>query len=148
MALSNLMIGTAGEYLVAAQMNLNGWFASLTMKNYPMVDIIGKNEQTGKFIQVQVKTIHKDRTFLVGFSRVNRDKMDLTIQGPYVIVDLKDIKHPEYFIVPKQDLIDITYRTDDAYYKKKCANGHPNEKYPMAVNIKEVHGYKDRWDLL
>lgn len=58
MALNNLMIGTAGEYLVAAQMNLRGWYTSLTMKNYPMIDIIGKDETTGKFVLVQVKTIH------------------------------------------------------------------------------------------
>lgn len=79
----------------------------------------------------------------MGFSRATRKNMDSAIQGPYVIVDLRDTNHPEYYVIPKQDLKDITFRTDDAYYQKKLANGHPDEKYPIAVNIKEVQAYKD-----
>ena len=37
------MLVTSGEYLVAAQMNLHEWYVNLTMKKYPMIDIIGKD---------------------------------------------------------------------------------------------------------
>lgn len=125
--LNNLMIGTAGEYLVAAKMNLHGWHASLTMKNYPMIDIVGYDSTNQRYVSVQVKTIYRDRSFLVGFSRKARGNMQAEVKGPYVVVDLKDLDHPEYYIIPKQDLIDITFTTDDAYYQKKAAKGHTSE---------------------
>ena len=41
--IEKLRTGMAGEYLVAGNMCLRGWTASLTLKNYPGVDIIGQH---------------------------------------------------------------------------------------------------------
>lgn len=42
------LIGLTGEYFVAGMMSLNGWVASLTLKNYPSVDIFGLDPETKK----------------------------------------------------------------------------------------------------
>lgn len=41
--LANIDIGLCGEYYVCAQMHLKGWTASMTLKNYPGIDILGYN---------------------------------------------------------------------------------------------------------
>lgn len=43
MKLANIDIGLCGEYYVCAQMHLKGWTASMTLKNYPGIDILGYN---------------------------------------------------------------------------------------------------------
>ncbi len=39
--ISKMMTGLAGEYMVAAKMNLRGWIANLTLKSFPGIDIFG-----------------------------------------------------------------------------------------------------------
>lgn len=41
--LANIDIGLCGEYYVCAQMHLKGWTASMTLKNYPGIDILEYN---------------------------------------------------------------------------------------------------------
>ena len=57
------MTGLAGEYLVAGMMNLKGWVASLSLKNYPGVDIFGLNPENGKTVNIQVKSCWNDSFF-------------------------------------------------------------------------------------
>ena len=38
-AIDKHLIELTGEYLVTGMMSLKGWVASLTLKNYPSVDI-------------------------------------------------------------------------------------------------------------
>ena len=45
-----------GEYYVCAQMHLKGWTASMTLKNYPGIDILGYNPTENKRTEIQVKT--------------------------------------------------------------------------------------------
>jgi hypothetical protein len=44
---------------VAGQLCLRGYLASLTLKNYPKVDIFVQNPKNGKQTTLQVKTIKK-----------------------------------------------------------------------------------------
>ena len=46
----------AGEFLVAGNLCLRGYMASLTLKNYPKVDIFCLNPKNGKQVAIQVKT--------------------------------------------------------------------------------------------
>lgn len=42
---SKILIGLSREYFVVGMMNIKGWVASLTLKNYPSVDIFGLNPE-------------------------------------------------------------------------------------------------------
>lgn len=46
------LIGLTGEYHVAGMMSLKGWVASLTLKNYPFVDIFGLNPITDQTVNI------------------------------------------------------------------------------------------------
>lgn len=53
--LDKTLTALAGEYLVAGQLCLRGYVASLTLKNYPGVDIFCLNPSNGRQVAVQVK---------------------------------------------------------------------------------------------
>ena len=40
--LSSNDVGVAGEYLVAAQLTLRGWLATVTLKNSPGIDVLAQ----------------------------------------------------------------------------------------------------------
>jgi hypothetical protein len=52
-----IMLSLAGEYYVAAELSRQEYIASLTLKNYPRVDIFVLNPKTQQQITIQVKTI-------------------------------------------------------------------------------------------
>ena len=55
--LANIDIGLCGEYYVCAQMHLKGWTASMTLKNYPGIDILGYNPTENKRTEINLKFI-------------------------------------------------------------------------------------------
>lgn len=145
--LDNLRLGCAGEYMVAAMMNLNGWDAALTQKNYPSVDIFGYNKFLDKNVRIQVKTASVN-SFLIGFRHDNRDNMSSEIEGPYVFVYFKDRFIPEFYIINKQDFIKLILQEDDAYFNRPRKNGGIKPTYPIAVSVDSLKPYKDQWENL
>lgn len=144
--LKKLMTGLAGEYFVAGIMNLQGWIASLTLKNFPGTDIFGKDPETGKSISVQVKTCW-DSSFFVGFKRSERDQIEEKVQGPFVFVHIEGIDKVSYYVLTKKEFINLVISTDDIYYNK------PRKKpiisdYPIAVSLNDLKPYKNHWDSL
>lgn len=146
--LESLRIGVAGEHLVVAQMNLRGWDASLTEKNYPMIDIFGRNPQTGQFVSVQVKSSSpKANSFLIGFNHNNRHEMEDTVMGPYVFVHFNDDLTADFYILSKKKFIELVNRTDDIYFNKPRRTPI-KDNYPIDVKIHDLAPYKDAWENL
>ena len=144
--LEKLLTGLAGEYLVAGTMNLKGWVASLTLKNYPGVDIFGKNPTTGKNVSIQVKSC-RDTSFFIGYKRSERPLMQERVQGPFVFVHINKEEEVSYYILTKEEFIHLVYETDDAYfYKPRKKPIQPD--FPIAVSLKDLIPYKDHWDSL
>lgn len=141
-----LMTGLAGEYLVAAKMNLRGWVASLTLKNYPGVDIFGMNPETNQNIGIQVKSCW-DSSFFVGVKHSERSPMDEKIKGPYVFVHMDSVDHASFFILSKDEFISLVNSSDDAYFNKPRTTPIKPD-YPIALSLKELQPYKDHWDSL
>ena len=148
--ISKLMTGLAGEYLVAARMNLRGWVASLTLKNFPGVDIFGMNPnpKTGQDpnIGIQVKSCW-DSSFFVGVNRSQRDQMEKRIQGPFVFVHMESLDDATFYILSKSEFIALVNSTDDLYYNKPRTKPIKPD-YPIAVSLKDLIPYKDQWDSL
>ena len=144
--ISKLMTGLAGEYMVAARMNLRGWVANLTLKNYPGVDIFGFNPQTGKSVGIQVKSCW-DTSFFVSVKHSERGIMDKKIQGPYVFVHMESVDEASFYILSKSEFIDIVNTTDDAYFFKPRTKPIKPD-YPIALSLKDLKPFKDNWDSL
>ena len=141
-----LLIGLTGEYLVAGMMSLKGWVASLTLKNYPSVDIFGLNPETNQNINVQVKTLKNATNFPVGVMRSNRVDIDQIINCSFVFVYIDKIDSIRYFIISRKDLIDLIIKTDDEYFYKPRVK--ELKDYPIGISIKQIAEYENKWDNL
>lgn len=144
--LNKLMTGLAGEYLVAAMMNLRGWVASLTLKNYPGVDVFGMDPVSGKSIGIQVKSCW-DSSFFVGVKRSERNTMPTKIKGPYVFVHMDSVDQASFYILSKTEFINLVNSSDDAYYNKPRKQPIKPD-YPIALSLRELQPYKNQWDSL
>lgn len=144
--IDKLLIGLTGEYLVAGMMSLNGWVASLTLKNYPSVDIFGLNPKTNQNINVQVKTTRNAKSYQVGLMQSQRDNIDKKITCPFVFVHIEKNNQINYFILSRKELIELIIKTDDEYYYRKREK--PLKDYPIAISLKDIAPYKDKWDNL
>lgn len=137
------MTGLAGEYLVAGYMNLKGWIASLTLKNFPCVDIFGQNN--GKNISIQVKT-SRETSFNIGLNHNNRSEIYKRVKGPFVFVYIDKNDNISFYILSRNDYINLVIRTDDIYFNKK--KNKEKDSYPIAITLKDLISYKDQWDNL
>ena len=144
--IEKLMTGLAGEYLVAGMMNLKGWVASLTLKNYPGVDIFGKDPSTGANVSIQVKSC-RDSSFFIGVKRSERGQMDKKIQGPFVFVHIVKNEKVRFFILSKSEFIDVVNTTDDIYFNKPRAKAIKPD-YPIALTLKDLAPFENHWDSL
>lgn len=158
-----LMTGLAGEYLVAGMMSMRGWVASLTLKNYPGVDIFGMRPEnnSNEVVNIQVKTT-RDNTFWVGLMHSDMKTIRDHIKGPYVFVHLPkedeceqsvlDLSSVDFYILSKSQVIEIIQTTDEAYQKKDRGNRQLKEDYSVALLLKRDYEllapFKDQWDNL
>ena len=143
--LNKLMTGLAGEYLVAGMMNLKGWVASLTLKNFPGVDIFGKDPKTDQNISVQVKT-SRENSFNIGINRPQRKDLDELIKGPFVFVHIDKNNDVTYYILTRKEVIDLINMTDDDYFVRK--KDKSKEDYPMALWRKDLAPFNGHWESL
>ena len=152
----NLNIGLAGEYMVASVMSIKGWDASLTLKNYPAADIFGYNPECDMHVRIQVKTTIAQSSYMTGFklpSTANEDDVSALINGPYVFVYYKNSKKettcilPRFFILSKQDMIKIVIKENSDYFSKP-RNVAVKEVQPLAIKVKNLEDYENRWENL
>ena len=140
------LIGLTGEYFVAGMMSLKGWVASLTLKNYPSVDIFGLDPETEKTINIQVKTTKNVKSYQIGVMRSQRPEIDSIITCPFVFVYIDKNNNVDYFILSRNQLIDLILSTDDEYYNRP--RKEPLKDYPIAINLKDMADYKNKWQNL
>lgn len=140
------LIGLTGEYFVAGMMSLQGWVASLTLKNYPSVDIFGLNPEKDKTINIQVKTTKSVKSYQVGLMRSQRADINDRITCPFVFVYIDKNSNIEYYILSRDQLINLILITDDEYYNRP--RKEPLKDYPIAISLKDLINYKDEWSNL
>lgn len=136
--LDKTLTALAGEFLVAGNLCLRGYVASLTLKNYPKVDIFCLNPKNGKQVAIQVKTKRGGRRYYVP---ENVDEHD----HPYVFVYIYPDDKVDFYIVPSQDVAKLS-----AWEQGKYLQNHPHasKKQPRMLSIENIQKFKDRWDLL
>lgn len=152
-----MSIGLAGEYIVASIMSLKGWNASLTLKNYPAVDIFGYNPDCDKHIRIQVKTTVGQSSYMTGLilsSKVGEDDVRSLIKGPYVFVhyntkdeDKISCPIPRFFILNKEDMVKIVIRENNDYFNKP-RKGVVKDSQPLSLKVDSLVGFENKWDNL
>ncbi len=138
--LDKTLVGLAGEFLVAGHLCLKGYVASLTLKNYPGVDIFCLNPRNGRQVAIQVKTIHGHR----GGEYFVPENVDALV-CPFVFVFIGPDESVEFFVVPAERVAHISAQERDDYLR-----AHPKAKreQPRMIRKNSLLDYKDRWDLL
>jgi hypothetical protein len=126
MSLSKTLVALSGEYFVAAYLSMNGIVASLTLKNYPGVDIFAYNPANGKHTAIQVKTTRVAKSSGYWISDPVKIKSEET---PFVFVHLSKKLPPEFYIVGASELADLI-KLDGKYWY---------------VYLKDLESYKDQW---
>jgi hypothetical protein len=141
--LNKHLIGLTGEYFVAGMMSLKGWVASLTLKNYPSVDIFGLNPETNKTVNIQVKSTKDKKDYQIGLKRSQRNLIHEKITCPFVFVHIDKLDNIRYFILTKKELTDLVELRDDEYYNRP--RKAPLKDYPISVKVVDLEKFEDNW---
>ncbi len=95
--LESTLVGVAGEYLVAGELTLRGYIASITLRNSRGIDIVASNSDGTKSVSIQVKTNSK------GENKWILNKKSETFFSDhhyYIFVSLKTLgTRPQFYIV-------------------------------------------------
>ena len=133
-----VLTSLAGEFLVAGQLCLMGYNASLTLKNFPKTDIFAFNPKNNKTISIQIKTKKGGKEYFVP------EKID-TMINPFVFVYINSNNSVDYYIVPAFDVAKISHIQRKEYTDK---NPQVIKEQPRMVHINNLTNYKDKWNLL
>lgn len=150
--LKNTMTSLAGEHAVASQLCLKGYVASLTLKNFPGVDIFYHNPDTNKHGSLQVKTT------LIGWVRIPKESDADQI---YVLVNFQTTP-TGFYIISYGKLLELANRERHLYVTEvKHRRPVTEEEQPLAITIgrnpgysgfeeisNELEHYRDAWELL
>lgn len=153
--LGKLLTGLAGEFMVAGQLCMRGYFASLTLKNYPEVDIFVLNPRTDKQVAVQVKTAAVRRPKAAATrSQIPQGVYFLPescreSHAVYVFVTIDPDLRVSYFIAPARDVARAADKERKAYLARAKAMGKaPNPIQPLMISLDALSRYKDKWENL
>jgi hypothetical protein len=156
--LSKILTALAGEFLVAGQLCLRGYVASLTLKNYPGVDIFALNPRTNKQVAIQVKATKVSRlhpgtsrpsaTYPPGTYFVPESVGEHSDQ-PFVFVAIGPGNDVEFFVVPGVSVADISDTERRAYLDYVRSKGRAvRDLQPRMISLESLAPFRDRWDLL
>jgi hypothetical protein len=141
------LAGTAGEYLVAAQLSLRGWLATVTLKNAPGTDVLAQHQDTGVICAIQTKTMTASKDFRL----TTKDERPARGNEWFVLVDLKGTygDETEYFVLPRSLASAIVYCGHRHWLQTPGRKGQAhNDNTLRAISPSGVDAYRDRWDLL
>lgn len=153
--MGKLLTGLAGEFMVAGQLCMRGYVASLTLKNYPDADIFVLNPETDKQVTVQVKAVAvRSPKPSKGGTKYPQGAYFLsesckTSRSIYVFVTIDPDLHVSYFIAPAKAIWRIADRERMSYFAHAKASGKtPNPTQPLMISLEGLEPYRDKWENL
>jgi len=100
---SKKQIGRIGEYLVAVELEKQGFTTSLLLNNAENIDILAFDNKTGKSISIQVKTQLKKKHWPISALSLSK-KYDNVF---FVFVNLNNNNCPNFYIYKWLEVIKI-----------------------------------------
>ncbi len=135
--LESVLIGAAGEHLVAAQLCLRGWVPWLPPADHPDVDLLCTNPRKDRQVAIQVKTTYASEYFIP-------ERVDETTH-PFVFVHLGPDHAIEYYVVPGKDVARLSEQERQGYL-----HAHPraSKNQPRMLSLPSIAEFRGRWDVL
>lgn len=152
--------GNIGLFLTCVEISKMNLIALPTSRNTKGLDLIVLQPDTNKSIGVQVKCSDKKEypvfsSFWYDFKEVMQKK----IISPFVFVDISVIEKPKYFILSKEQIIEVLQNCIEGYIdtcvrrkKENVADVHNRErekikkKDPWALKHNQIEIYLNKWD--
>ena len=146
--------GSAGEFIVAAELSRRGIIATLTLKNTPLIDVIATNPKKGLVANIQVKTRSQFNKQGWVLNKKVEEKINIK-KLFYVFVNLKELSElPDYYIVPHNIFATYIAKNHKAWLAGTYKDGSPRKdnsirNFKPDGNHKEFgEKYKNNWNIL
>lgn len=142
--LSTILVGVAGEYLVAGELSRRGFIAAITLRNSRGIDILVSRPGGKASASIQVKTA------LNGTGSWQLNKSDEIPKGPnhyyvFVVLNGRD-GHPEYHIV-KGDVVTRCKVEHQEWLQGTKRDGTPHKDTDRRVfKVRPNENFKNCWD--
>jgi hypothetical protein len=141
------LTGTAGEYLVAGELSLRGWLATMTIKNAPAIDVLAMRNETSTIVAIQTKTASPGKAFTFSAD----DQLRVCPPGRhewYVLVGLNapptQCQRPDFFVMPRNAVAAALH----LHYAQYRGYGGRETKRRTLRRSWAPQPYLERWDLL
>jgi hypothetical protein len=142
--LSTILVGVAGEYLVAGELSRRGFIAAVTLRNSRGIDILVSRPGGTMSASIQVKTaLNRSTSWQL-------NKSDEVPKGPnhyyiFVVLNGRD-GIPEYHIV-KGDLVTRCKAEHQEWLEGKKRDGSKRmDSDRRAFKPRPSENFKNRWD--
>jgi hypothetical protein len=137
------LVGVAGEYLVAGELSLRGYIASITLRNSRGIDIIASNSEGTKSISVQVKT---NSSGTKKWMLNKKAEEYFSSNHYYVFVALGGLEEkPSFHIVPSKHVADRLKKTHAEWIKGTKKDGTERKDTPMRNFRDYENKYLEAW---
>jgi hypothetical protein len=144
--LESTLVGVAGEYLVAGELTLRGFIASITLRNSRGIDIIASNADGSSSVSIQVKTNSDGKK-----SWILNKKAETFYSANhyYVFVALQELgQRPSFHIVPSKVVAEYTYFSHSEWLKGKKRDGSSRKDSSIRKFNDHENIYLEAWNLI
>lgn len=137
--LESTLVGVAGEYLVAGELTLRGYIASITLRNSRGIDIIASNSVGSRSVSLQVKTnSHGSKSWILS----KKSEEYFSDSHFYVFVALGQINsRSKFHIVPSKIVAESTKTGHANWLKGKKIDGSKRKD----SSIRNFHDHEDKY---
>ena len=144
--LESTLVGVAGEYLVAAELSLRGYIASITLRNSRGIDIIASNSDATKSVSVQVKTNSDGKKSWILNKKAEKYSSPNHF---YIFVALGKLnQRASFHIVPSHAVAQYVSTDHANWLKGKKRDGTPRKDNPIRKFNDHENTYLEAWHLL
>ena len=169
--LSKNQKGAIGEHLVASKLleqGLDVFMANMSINNSKSYDLLAVVPDTLNTHFIQVK-FNSTKYFNAGMSieqSLNREYLSKHIVGPWIFVDASLSGTYDFYILTKQEVMDLLYQAHDWYWNHYHRTKEISPKSPAGFKLKWLRGEseestnyhdafanpitnaKDKWDMI
>ncbi|MBF0408959.1 MAG: aspartate ammonia-lyase [Candidatus Riflebacteria bacterium] len=144
--LASTLVGVAGEYLVAGELSLRGYIASITLRNSRGIDIIASNADATRSVSVQVKTNSYGSDKWILNQKAEKFHSD---NHYYIFVSLKDPgERPDYYIVPSIVVANYVSSSHSEWLKGVKSDGTPRKDSGIRNFKDQQKEFLEAWNLI
>jgi DNA-binding cell septation regulator SpoVG len=146
--------GNVGIFLVASKLSAMNIIALTTSRNTKGYDIVALNPETNKGKGIQVKCAdvlsNKKEDFPVvsALFRTMHEELCKKIICDFVFVDISNIEQPKFFILSKDEVINIIETNTKVWLARKHRKTpeESNKKILHTIKRSEIEKYENNWN--